>query len=118
MPDTTAENTGTEQSGDDTESQRLGIEQIGKALEGWRSKIDELIVQLDLGNLDMRDEVRRRLDITQNVYLAARSRLSDARRDADTNLSSLRLALEQLLRDLQAAFDAAEAVVRRSRDLS
>lgn len=118
MPDTTAETTGTEQSGDGTESQRLGIEQIGNTLDGWRSKIDELIVQLDLGNLEMREEVRRRLDITQNVYLAARSRLSDARRDADTNLSSLRLALDQLLRDLQAAYDAAEAVVRRSRDRS
>jgi hypothetical protein len=37
MLDTTAENTGTEQSEDDTESQRLGIEQIGRALDGWRS---------------------------------------------------------------------------------
>ena len=118
MPNTTQENTGTEQSEDDTEDQRLGIEQIGKTLDGWRSKIDELIVQLDLGNLDIRDEIRRRLDITQNVYLAARSRLSDSKRDADTNLSSLRLALEQLVRDLQAAYDAAEAVVRRSRDRS
>jgi hypothetical protein len=118
MLDTTAENTGTEQSEDDTESQRRGIEQIGRALDGWRSKIDELIVQLDLGNLDMRDEIRRRLDVTQNVYLAARSRLSDAKRDADANVSTLRLALEQLLRDLGAAYDAAEAVVRRSRERS
>lgn len=37
----------------------------------------------------------------------------DARSDADTNLSSLRSGLEQLLRDLRDAYDAAEAVVRR-----
>jgi len=73
------------------------------------------VVQLDLADLDVRDEIRRRLDTTQNVYLAARSRLSDARSDADTNLSSLRSGLEQLLRDLRDAYDAAEAVVRRSR---
>jgi hypothetical protein len=60
-----------------------------------------------------RDVIRKRLDNTQNVYLAARSRLSDARSDADTNLSSLRSGLEQLLRDLRNAYDAAEAVVRR-----
>ncbi len=116
MTDTAAENTGIEES--KGESQRPGIEEIGRALDGWRSRIDELMVQLDLGNLDMRDEIRRRLDVTQNVYLAARSRLSDARRDADANLSTIRLALEQLLRDLSAAYDAAEAVVRRSRERS
>jgi hypothetical protein len=66
----------------------------------------------------MRDEIRKRLDVTQNVYLAARSRLSDARRDTDANVSALRLALEQLLRDLRVAYEAAEDVIRRSREQS
>ena len=116
MSDTTARNTGAEQSEEDAESQRLGIEQIGRVLDGWRSKIDELLVQGDLGNLDMRDEVRRRLEVTQNAYLAARSRLSEAKRDAGSNLSALRLTLEKLLGDLSAAYEAAEAVLRRSRE--
>lgn len=116
MPDTTAANTRTDPSKEDAEGQRLGIEQIGRALDGWRSKIDELLVQVDLGNLDIRDEVRRRLDVAENVYLAARSRLSDARQDVDINLGDLRSTLEKLLTDLGAAFESAEAVLRRSRE--
>ena len=106
----------TEHVGTRAESERNAIEQMGQTLDEWRAKIDELMVQLDLANLDIRDEIRKRLDTTQNVYLAARSRLSDVGDDADSNLSALRLGLEQLLRDLRSAYDAAEAVVRRSRD--
>jgi uncharacterized coiled-coil DUF342 family protein len=106
----------TQQMGTDADRQRSAIRQMGRTLDEWRTKIDELMVQLDLANLDIRDEIRKRLDTTQNVYLAARSRLTDVRDDADTNLSSLRLGLEQLLRDLRRTYDAAEAAVRRSRD--
>ncbi len=67
MPDTTATNARTEPSEEDVGGQHLGIEQIGRALDGWRSKIDELLVQLDLGNLDVRDEVRRRLDVAKRL---------------------------------------------------
>src|ERR1022692_2251488 len=115
MSEDTTDEKGSEQSGADPDGQRNTIQQLGRTLDEWRSKIDHLVVQLDLADLDVRDEIRRRLDTTQNVYLAARSRLSDARSDADTNLSSLRSGLEQLLRDLRDAYDAAEAVVRRSR---
>jgi hypothetical protein len=106
----------TRQVGTDADFQRSTIRQMGRTLDEWRTKIDELLVQLDLANLDIRDEIRQRLGTTQNVYLAARSRLSDVRDDADTNLSTLRLGLEQLLRDLLRAHDVAETVVRRSRD--
>jgi hypothetical protein len=115
MSENTAGEKGSDQSRTDLDGQRNTIQQLGRTLDEWRSKIDQLMVQLDLADLDVRDEIRRRLDTTQNVYLAARSRLSDARSDADTNLSSLRSGLEQLLRDLRDAYDAAEAVVRRSR---
>jgi hypothetical protein len=118
MSDTQAETTGSTQSENGAACQGLDVDQIGKALDGWRSKIDELLVQLDLGQLDLRDEIRTRLDTTQNVYLAARSRLSDARQDAGANVNSLRTALEKLLHDLEAAYEAAEAVVRRSRQQS
>ncbi len=91
------------------------LQQLGNALDGWRSKIDELRVQLDLADLDVRDEIRKRLDTAQNVYLAARSRLSDAQHDAGSNLGSVRQGVEQLLSDLRLAYDSAEAVVRRSR---
>ena len=104
MPDTTAQGKGTAPSEDD-EGQRFGMEEFGRALDGWRSKIDELMVQIDLGNLDMRDEIRRRLDTTQNIYLAARSRLSDARRDTNANVSALRSTVDELLGDLNAAYE-------------
>jgi hypothetical protein len=115
MSNGTTDEEGSEQSEVDPDGQRNAIQQFGRTLDEWRSKIDQLMVQLDLADLDVRDEIRKRLDTTQNVYLAARSRLSDARSDADTNLSSLRSGLEQLLRDLRGAYDAAEAVVLRSR---
>jgi hypothetical protein len=91
------------------------LQQLGNALDGWRAKIDELRVQLDLADLDVRDEIRKRLDTAQNVYLAARSRLSDAQKDAGANLGTVRQGVEQLLGDLRQAYDSAEAVVRRSR---
>lgn len=115
MSEYAIEEKGAELSGTDPDGQRNAIRQFGRPLDEWRSKIDQLMVQLDLADLDVRDEIRRRLDITQNVYLAARSRLSDARSDADTNLSSLRSGIEQLLRGLGDAYGAAESVVRRSR---
>ena len=119
MPTISTNEKGAEQTepvGSGADSERSAIEQMGRTLDEWRAKIDELMVQLDLANLDIRDEIRKRFYTTQNVYLAARSRLSDVRDDADTNLSSLRLGLEQLLRDLRTAYDAAEAAVRRRRD--
>ena len=99
----------------DTDRQRHLIDGFGRALDEWRTKIDQLMVQLDLADLDVRDEIRKCLETTQNVYLAARSRLSDARGDAGTNLDSLRSGLDQVLRDLRNAYATAEAVVDRSR---
>jgi DNA-binding transcriptional MerR regulator len=116
MSGTTPEETRDEHSESGAGGQRNTIQEVGRALDEWRAKIDELIVQLDLANLDIRDEIRKRLDTTENVYLAARSLLSDARHDAGSNLSALRLDLDQLMRDIRYAYDAAESVVRRGKD--
>ena len=116
MPGTAGKKTNDEYSESGVGGRRSLIEELGRALDGWRARIYGLMDQLDLANLDVRDELRQRLDTTQNVYLAARSLLSDARHDAGSNLSSLRLDLDQLMRDLRYAYDAAEAVVRRGQD--
>ncbi len=100
----------------DATTRRDAIRQLGAALDGWRAKIDELLVQLDLVDLDLRDELRKRVSTAENVYLAARSQLSNAQHDAGSDLRSLRAGLEQLGRDLRNAYDAAEAVVRRARE--
>ena len=113
MPNTTAQEQSTEESTVDADVQRRTIQQFAEVLDQWRSKIDVLMVQMDLADLDVRDEIRKGLETTENAYLAARSRLGQA---AESNLSSVRLTLEQLIRDLRSAYDSAEAVVRRSRE--
>ena len=115
MSDTKEQAARTEQEEQDAGIQFNAIAQLGKELDEWRAKVGELLVKLDLANLDIRNEIRMRMEIAQNAFLATRSRLRAARADADTNLSSLRLGLEQLMRDLSNALDAAEAVVHRGR---
>jgi hypothetical protein len=90
------------------------FERIDETLDEWRGRIDELKVQLDLAAKDARDELRTRIDVAENVYLAARSGLADARNDAGSDADAARRSLDRLLRDLKDAFDAAVAVVRRS----
>jgi hypothetical protein len=92
------------------------VARISRTLDEWRARIDELIVHAELASLDIREEVRKRIDVTENVYLAARSRLSDAHRDAESSVISLHQGLDQLLQDLRQAYESAEAVVRRSRE--
>jgi len=84
------------------------MERLNRALDEWRARIDELLVQLDLAGKDVHDEVRTRAEAAENVYLAARSKLADAGHDAGGDARSAVTAAEQLLRDLQLAYDAAE----------
>ncbi len=88
--------------------------QLDRTLDEWRSRIDELKLQIDLASHDLRDELRTRMEVTENVYLAVRSRLSDARQDTGKNVAGVREGVDQLLRDLRLAYDDAEAVVTRS----
>ena len=114
MAKTTSEKTAIDQSMADDNPDTVA--RITRALDEWRTRIDELIVQADLASLDIREEVRTRLGITENVYLAARSRLSEAHRDAGSSVTSLHQGLNQLLQDLRQAYESAEAVVKRSRE--
>jgi hypothetical protein len=91
------------------------VEMLSGTLNSWRARIDELLVQADLAGHEVRDRVRKHVDIAENVYLAARSRLSDARRDAHEDVKTVRSGTERLVSDLQQAFEAAEAALRRGR---
>ena len=91
------------------------FDRIDRTLSDWRAKIDELVVRLDLANLDLRDEVRKNFDATQNAYLAAHSKLSDARRDASSSVHTVESSLKKLLHDLTLAFEATQAAVTRAR---
>jgi hypothetical protein len=109
MPTQRAVDRLTDESDDDV------VERLGHALDGWRARIDALLVQIDLAGHEVRDRVRKDIDLSENVYLAARSRLSDAHGDATSNVKTLCAGTEKLLRDLRAAFQAAEAAFHRGR---
>ena len=91
------------------------VETLSRTLDGWRARIDGLLVQFDLAGHEVRDRVRKHIDRTENVYLAARSGLSDARRDAHADVKTVCSGTERLIRDLQQAFQAAEAAFNRGR---
>ena len=97
------------------ESDDDAVETLSRTLDSWRARIDGLLVQFDLAGHEVRDRVRKHIDLTENVYLAARSRLSDVHRDADFNIKTLCGGTERLIRDLQQAFQAAQAAFHRGR---
>jgi hypothetical protein len=113
MAETTPVEAPQQQEGDEAPSDVF--ERVSAALDAWRSRIDELVVQLDLASREGRDELRKRIDLAQNVYLAAQSRLSQAQADLRANVSAAKEGLEHLLRDLASAYEEAEAVLRRAR---
>ncbi len=112
MAETTSTGAGTEPE----ESGKAFVERFERLLDGWRGRLDELLVQVDLASKDVRDELHRRTGAVENAYLAARKRLGELPRDAGADLSSVRSGAEQLLDDLRQAYQAAEGAVRRSRD--
>ena len=97
----------------DTQPQTM--EQLSRTLDEWRGRIDELLVKVDLAALDVRDELRSRINLVENAYLAARSQLEEVGRDMRVNVGSARDRGHELLHDLRQIFYATEAAVRRSR---
>ena len=101
----------------DTTAQEQETSQLVTSMTGsldqWRSRIDELKVQVDLAKLDSRERATKQLDIAQNACLAAYSKLREAGRDAITNADTLREGVQKLLNDVKEAFEAAQAVITR-----
>jgi hypothetical protein len=98
--------------GEDTDAEGV-VESISRTLDQCRTRIDELLVQIDLAKLDVRDEVDHQINVAQNAYLAARSKLSEARLDAASTVDALRQSLEQLLHDIGQAYAEVDAAVKR-----
>lgn len=114
-PERTTRETVSELSAEDA-TVRSYVQQGERAITEWQRRIDELTIQLDLAYCDVRDEASERLDTTQNVYLAARSRLPDPAVESDVNPSALFQQLEQLMRDLADAHHTAKVAVNKRRD--
>jgi hypothetical protein len=84
-----------------------------KVIDQLRERIDHLMVQVDLGKLDARDEAARQLSIAQNAWFAADAKLREAGHDLAVTAGALRDGVERLVRDVKKAIDAAEAAISR-----
>jgi hypothetical protein len=87
---------------------------LERTLGDWRTRIDDLKVQVELGAMDANDALSGKLQVVENSYLAARSSLRRAR-DSGSDLAAVRREIVRMVRDLKAAYEAANEVIRRSR---
>jgi hypothetical protein len=91
----------------------VGVNEVMRRLDAWKTRIDELRVQVDLAKLDLHDEAEKQLDLARNVNHVAASKLRVAYEDAVANADSLRQGVHELLHDVNEAFDAVQAVISR-----
>ncbi|HVA09515.1 MAG TPA: hypothetical protein VNG12_22530 [Acidimicrobiales bacterium] len=97
----------------EAEPDKGAMESITRVLHVCRAQMDELVVQLDLVKMNLRDELNDQADVAQNAFLAARSALSEVGHDAETTAKNLRQGLEHLIQDLERVYDEVDAVIRR-----
>ncbi len=88
-------------------------ERLGQVLDEWRSRIDELIVQLDLADMDVRDELSKQLSTAQNAGLAVWSGLTYAGKDVAAGVTGQRASVTDVLHDLQSAYQRAKTIVEQ-----
>lgn len=94
----------------DGESEDLRA-QVEAQLQKWRQWIDELVVQADLGRLDVRDDLRELVQKVENSYLALKN---EAEKALDRNQGRG----EQVQKAAtEAAGDLKDGLVKASGDL-
>lgn len=86
---------------------------VRRLLDGWRTGLDELRVQLQLARMDAGDEVRELLATGEEAWSAAARHLADSEADAEATLDVLRAGVDDSLRGGAAAVRAAAGVLRR-----
>ena len=89
------------------------VNEVMRRLDAWKTRIDELRVQVDLAKLDLREEAAKQLDLARNVNHVAASKLRVAYEDAASNADTLRQGVHEFLHDVDEAFDAVQAVISR-----
>jgi len=89
------------------------IAQLDGALGEWRTRLDDLKVQLDLAAMDAKDHLSEQITMAQNACLAARSRLLGSH-SVDADLKAVSEDVKRVLHDLKQAYEAVSDVVRRS----
>ena len=89
------------------------VHEVMRRLDAWKTRIDELRVQVDLAKLDLREEAAKQLDLARNVNHVAASKLRVAYEDAASNADTLRQGVHEFLHDVDEAFDAVQEVISR-----
>jgi hypothetical protein len=93
----------------------LGRETVQATLDAWRARIDNLRLQVELGRMEVDDEVTQSIGGAESSWAAARDRLTAA----SLEVSDIRVALAEGLRaaraDLQAAVDLAQERIEAAR---
>jgi hypothetical protein len=102
------------QEGELTHDETVRVSEVMRMLDDWKTRVDELKVQVDLAKLDLREEAAKQLDLARNVNYVAASKLRDAYDDAAGTAETLRNGVHAFLRDVDEAFDAVRAVISRS----
>lgn len=77
--------------------------QVDRLIATWRTWIDEMIVQLDLGRMDVRDEAGAVAHRLENAWLSLKNEAERLGADADTSATDLRRDVGTLLGDLRRA---------------
>jgi hypothetical protein len=110
----TANGSGTTAAADQVPpDEMVKVNEVMRRLDAWKTRIDELRVQVDLAKLDLHEEAAKQLDLARNVNHVAASKLRVAYEDAAANADTLRQGVHELLHDVDEAFDAVQAVISR-----
>jgi hypothetical protein len=112
---TTSGAVSTSTSGEASPNRPDAVDRLQEALAAWRSRLDELIVQLDLASMELRDALSSQLNAAENAGLALRSGLTYAGEDVAGGLAGPRDTIATVLEDLHSAVESAKRAVREAR---
>jgi len=101
-------------SAETSAEQNHGAKEMLDLVDRWKTRVDEIRVQLDLAKLDLRDHATRQLELARNANFAATPKLRAAYHDASATAQALRDGVDELLDDVKEAFAAVQEVLDRN----
>ena len=96
----------------------LGRETTDAMLEAWKSRIDSLRVQANLGRMELRDETVDSVDAAETAWHAARTRMEAVSSEASDVGTALMEGLRSARAELRAAVELAQDRVDEGRKLA
>ena len=89
------------------------VEKLQAELTDLRTRADEMLVQLDLAGMELREEIGVQLERIENSALAIRSGIRYAGKDLGTSTPVGVEGIRSALRDLEYAFEEARSALGR-----